>query len=73
MCCETYMKFDKDWFKHSKVLRGAHIQIHRQEDDLISLLLLFQNKESRLKTGIYFLKDQENADLYIHSPHALMV
>jgi hypothetical protein len=45
------MKFGKDWFKHSKVLRWVHVQIHRQEDDLISLLLLFKNKESRLKTG----------------------
>jgi hypothetical protein len=30
----------------------GEIHIHRQHGDLISLLLSFQNKESRLKTGL---------------------
>jgi hypothetical protein len=32
------------------LLRGIHIQTHRQQGDLKSLSLFFQNKESRLKT-----------------------
>jgi hypothetical protein len=32
-----------------KLLEEMHIQTHRQQGDLISLLLFFQNKESRLK------------------------
>jgi hypothetical protein len=43
-----HSKFQKDWFRHSKVERGG---IYRQQDDLISLLLFFQNKKSRLKIG----------------------
>jgi hypothetical protein len=31
-------------------LIGGDPQTHRQHDDIISLLLFFQNKESRLKT-----------------------
>jgi hypothetical protein len=58
----TY-QFHKDWFKHSKFDRGdTHTDIqtnkqtnkqrntHTQQGDLISLLLSFQNKETRLKT-----------------------
>jgi hypothetical protein len=41
-------KLNKDWFRHSKVDRG-NSQTHRQPGDFISLLLFFQNKESRLK------------------------
>jgi hypothetical protein len=32
------------------VLRRIHIQTHRQQGDLKSVLLFFRNKESRLKT-----------------------
>jgi hypothetical protein len=43
----SLMKF---WVKHSKVVRREiHIQTRRQQGDVISLLLFFQNKESRLK------------------------
>jgi hypothetical protein len=37
----------KDCFRRLKVDKG----IHRQQGDLISLLLFFQNKESRLIVG----------------------
>jgi hypothetical protein len=35
-----------------KLIWGIHIQMqaHRQQGDLVSLLLLFQNKESRAKS-----------------------
>jgi hypothetical protein len=36
-------------FQPSGVGRGGGIQRHRQQGDLISLLLYFQSKESRLK------------------------
>jgi hypothetical protein len=39
----------KHWFRHSKVDGGGNSQTHRQEGDLISLLLCIQNKESELK------------------------
>jgi hypothetical protein len=43
-------KFNKDLFRHSKVDRGdAQTDTHTEYGDLISLLLFFQNKESRLK------------------------
>jgi hypothetical protein len=32
-----------------KLIGGIHRHTHRQQGDLISLLLFFQNKESRLK------------------------
>jgi hypothetical protein len=35
-----------------KLIRGIRIQTHRQQGDLISLLLFLQNKESRLKIRI---------------------
>jgi hypothetical protein len=38
-------------------------QIARQQDDLISLLLLFQNKASRLEMNAYLI--------IIHTPYAL--
>jgi hypothetical protein len=44
-----HTEFHKDWFRHSKIEVGLHIQTHRQHGDLISLLLFFQNKESRLQ------------------------
>jgi hypothetical protein len=33
---------------------GTHIQTHRQQGDLISLLLFYQSKESRLKFALLF-------------------
>jgi hypothetical protein len=36
---DIYTKFNKNWFRYSNVDREA-IQIHRQQGDLISLLLL---------------------------------
>jgi hypothetical protein len=42
-----YILFRKNWFRHSKVNRGD-IQTHGQHGDLISLLLLFLNKENGL-------------------------
>jgi hypothetical protein len=33
-----------------KLMGGGDTQLHRQQDDFISLFLFFQNKESRLKT-----------------------
>jgi hypothetical protein len=49
-----YTKFHKDSFRHSKLKKGdTHVDRHaetgKEEGDLISLLLCFQNKESRLK------------------------
>jgi hypothetical protein len=32
----------------TKLLRGIHIQTHKEKGGLLSLFLLFQNKESRL-------------------------
>jgi hypothetical protein len=43
----TYAKFHKNWFIHSKV-DAMGVYRHRQQGDLIRLLSLFQNKESRL-------------------------
>jgi hypothetical protein len=55
---DIYTKFHKDWFRHSKVyMRGCEdSRIHRQHDDLIRLLLFFQNKESRLKMKRRFIR-----------------
>jgi hypothetical protein len=36
-CHDTYTKFHKDWFRHSKFIVGTQ-QIHRQEGDHISVL-----------------------------------
>jgi hypothetical protein len=47
-----HTKFLKDWFSHLKVDRGILIQTHRQQGDLISLLLFFQNNEGKLKKSI---------------------
>jgi hypothetical protein len=44
---EIRAKFNKDWFWHSK-FDGGYI-IHKQHVYHISLMLFFQNKESRLK------------------------
>jgi hypothetical protein len=43
-----HAKFHKDCFSHLKVIKGD-TYTHRQQNYLISLLLLFQIKESRLK------------------------
>jgi hypothetical protein len=45
---DIYTMFHKDCLRHSKVNR-ENSQIHRHHGDRISLLLLFQNKENRLK------------------------
>jgi hypothetical protein len=43
-------KFHKDWFRHSKVNGWRDdSQTHKYHGDCISLLLFFQNKESRPK------------------------
>jgi hypothetical protein len=42
--------FDKDWFRHSEVGKEDS-QTHRQHSDLVSLVLLFQSKEIRLKNS----------------------
>jgi hypothetical protein len=47
------IKFNEDWFRHSKVNKGEYT--YRQEGDFISLLLFFQNKESRLKIDSFSL------------------
>jgi hypothetical protein len=44
-------KFHTDWFRHSNVDRGD-TQTHRRQGGTISLLLFFQNKESRLISGM---------------------
>jgi hypothetical protein len=39
-----YILFHKDWFRHSRVVMGDTLtvtQTHRQQDDIISLLLFF--------------------------------
>jgi hypothetical protein len=46
----VHTKFHKVWFRHSKVNREE--QTHRDEGDLIGLLLFFLNKESRLKNMV---------------------
>jgi hypothetical protein len=43
-----HTKFLKDWFRLSKVDRGAK-QTYRQHGDLIILLLFVKNEECRLK------------------------
>jgi hypothetical protein len=48
-----------------KLIQGIHE--HRQAGDCINLLLLFQNKDSRLKMGINF--NLNNPHLYQHSPY----
>jgi hypothetical protein len=47
-CYEIHTKFHKNWFSHSEV-STRDSQTHRQHGDNISVLLFFQNKESRLK------------------------
>jgi hypothetical protein len=52
-CHDIHNKFHKDWFTHTHVDGGgADLQINRQHGNLISLLLLFQNKENRLKRSL---------------------
>jgi hypothetical protein len=50
-CRDIRTKFDKDWFRHSKVNWGG---IHRQQGDLLNLLLFVKNKESGLKRSSSF-------------------
>jgi hypothetical protein len=60
-CRDIRTKFHKDCFRHSKVNRGGgmHRHTHRQQVDLISLLLFFQNDESRLKRHCIFAKERK--------------
>jgi hypothetical protein len=46
-----HTRFHKDRFRHSKVNRGRFKD--KQHGDLISLLLFFQNEESRLKRTVF--------------------
>jgi hypothetical protein len=56
-CHDTHTRFNKDWFRHSKVDgEGGFIDTHRQHDNLISILQFFQNKESRLKMATTQMK-----------------
>jgi hypothetical protein len=41
--------FHKDWFRHSKVVRG---DTDTQQGDLIILILFFQNKKSKLNISV---------------------
>jgi hypothetical protein len=50
-CRDIRTKFHKDCFRHSQVNKGD-TQTHRQQGDLISLLLFFENKEIRLKRNV---------------------
>jgi hypothetical protein len=49
-CRYVCAKFHKDWLRHSKFSGEAHVKIetHRQQGDLISLLLFFKNKKNGL-------------------------
>jgi hypothetical protein len=54
---DIHTKFHKDWFRHLKVDGAdAHTHTHRQQGDLMSLLLYFQYKENGLKNGLSKLK-----------------
>jgi hypothetical protein len=46
-CHDIHTEFHKDWFRHSKVDCGGDTQTHRQNGDLINLLLFFQSEERR--------------------------
>jgi hypothetical protein len=48
MCRLVWLRCPKDWLNHSKVDRG-NTQTYREPGYRISLVLFFQNKESRLK------------------------
>jgi hypothetical protein len=52
LCCvflkHLVYQVHKDWFRHSKVGK-LDTQTYRRRGELISLLLFFQKKESRLK------------------------
>jgi hypothetical protein len=50
----VHTKFHKYWFRRSKAdRRDTHTdtETHRRDGDLIGLLSLFKNKESRLTIG----------------------
>jgi hypothetical protein len=46
-CHDMLIKFHKYCFRQSQI----HIQTHKEEGDLTSLFLFFQNKESRLRNA----------------------
>jgi hypothetical protein len=49
-CHDTDTKFYKDWFRHLKIDRWARShKTYRRRGDLISRLLFFRNKGSKLK------------------------
>jgi hypothetical protein len=53
-CIYINIKILKDWLSHSKDTNmDAHTNTHthKKEGDLISLLIFFQGKKRRLKTG----------------------
>jgi hypothetical protein len=49
---DNFTRFHEDWYRRSEVNRG-NTQAHRQHGDIISPLLVFQNKERRLRGVIY--------------------
>jgi hypothetical protein len=52
MCHDIRTKIHKDWLGFPKLFWG-YSQTHRKHGDLISLLLLFKNKESGLKNEAF--------------------
>jgi hypothetical protein len=53
-CHDIHTRSRKDWLRHSNV-NGGDTQTHRQHGDRISLLLFFQNKESKLFYYLFLL------------------
>jgi hypothetical protein len=51
-CHDIHTKFHRNWLRHSKVHGGGDSQTHRQQGGPTSLILFFQNKESRLKINL---------------------
>jgi hypothetical protein len=61
MCNDIHSKFHQDWSMYSNSDGGwGNMQTHRQHDDLISLLLLYQNKGSKLKVGQTYRCSKQN-------------
>lgn len=50
-----HTKFHIDYFRHSTADKGD-TQTYREQGDLISLLLYFENRKSRLKTDVNTLQ-----------------
>jgi hypothetical protein len=46
-CHDIHTEFLTDWFRHSNV--DTEEYTHRQQGDLISVVLFFENKEGMLK------------------------